>query len=357
MMARTGVLKPLEQRVYHALFHLRGEQPWDDRVAVIEIDEASLAAIGQFPWPRYYYADLLERLAPASVVAFDILFAESSKDDTVLAEAMKKHGDVVLATAWDEGRGVIGPNASVVEGAISTGHIHHDASDGIIRSYQPKMNGTLALSLLTVQRYGQKQPYAVSVPDINQSLWLNWPGEANDAPNYSFVDVLTGQVSSTAFVDKIVFIGFTGFGLDVMVTPYNQNPPTAGVYHHVVAANNLLARNYLRPIILPVWIAFIFLSGLTSYSLYSRQMRVQLSVTLAIVVAWGSVVGIAFNYSYWLPTAVPTISIALTTLLVLLAERLHSSLNRLHWAVTVSAAKPLTWQSALKSPMAVSSDR
>lgn len=357
MTAHMGALQPLEQSVYRALFLIRGAQPWDDRVAVIEIDDASLAEIGQFPWPRHYYSELLAELAPASVVAFDILFAESSASDDTLAAAMKAHGDVVLATAWDGQRGVIGPNASVIEGAIATGHIHHHAdTDGITRFYKPKINGTLALSLLTVQRYGQKQPYPVPVPDVNQSLWLNWPGEAHDAPRYSFIDVLKGQVPSMAFADKIVFIGFTGVGLDAMATPYNQNSPAAGVYQHVVAANNLLTRNYLRPIVLPIWITFFVLSGLISYSLYSRRMGVQLLAMLTILVAWGGLVIVAFSYSYWLPTMVPMMSITLTTVLLRMAERLHPRLHRWHWARTIGPVPSMSLSSALKSPITISSN-
>lgn len=358
MTARTGVLQPLEQSVYRTLFHVRGEQPWDDRVAVIEIDDASLAEIGQFPWPRHYYTDLLDRLTPASVIAFDILFAESSEDDFALAQAMRRHGDVVLATAWDEDRGVIGPNARVVEGAIATGHIHHRAdTDGITRSYQPKINGTLALSVLAVQRYGQKQPYAVSVPDINQSLWLNWPGETHDAPRYSFVDVLTGQVSSHSFADKMVFIGFTGVGLDSMATPYNHNPYAAGVYQHVVAANNLLTRNYLRPIILPIWIAFIVCSGLTSYSLYAQRVRVQMLTTLTMMIAWGGIVVLAFSYSYLLPTIVPIVSLTLTIVLARVTEYVYSKLRQLGRTYGLGPVNSLSFQSALKSPITVIRDR
>ena len=156
--ARTEIFQSFEHSVYCALFHIRGEQAWDQRIAVIEIDDASLAAIGEFPWPRRHYTDLLEQIAPAqpSVVAFDILFAESNEDDSDLAAAMARSGNVVLATAWDEQSGVIGPNARVMDGAIATGHIHHQAdADGITRTYQARMNDTPALSIAAVEHYSR----------------------------------------------------------------------------------------------------------------------------------------------------------------------------------------------------------
>jgi adenylate cyclase len=50
-------------------------------VRVVDIDEASLAALGQWPWPRYRMAELSDRLTAlgALSVNFDILFAEPDR--------------------------------------------------------------------------------------------------------------------------------------------------------------------------------------------------------------------------------------------------------------------------------------
>ena len=50
-------------------------------VRIIDIDEKSLEALGQWPWPRTVIADLLVKLqkAGAAAVAFDILFAEPDR--------------------------------------------------------------------------------------------------------------------------------------------------------------------------------------------------------------------------------------------------------------------------------------
>jgi adenylate cyclase len=47
-------------------------------VRVVDVDEESLAKIGQWPWPRTVLADLLDRLTErgAAVVVFDMIFAE-----------------------------------------------------------------------------------------------------------------------------------------------------------------------------------------------------------------------------------------------------------------------------------------
>ena len=53
----------------------------DAGVRVVDIDDESLARIGQWPWPRTQIAALLERLAAldAAVVAFDVVFAEPDR--------------------------------------------------------------------------------------------------------------------------------------------------------------------------------------------------------------------------------------------------------------------------------------
>lgn len=50
-------------------------------VVIIDIDEKSLAKLGQWPWPRTRIADLVDRLTAlgAVVIAFDIVFAEPDR--------------------------------------------------------------------------------------------------------------------------------------------------------------------------------------------------------------------------------------------------------------------------------------
>lgn len=53
----------------------------DMPVRIVDIDEVSLAKVGQWPWPRTIMRDLVNRLgsAGAAVVAFDIQFAEADR--------------------------------------------------------------------------------------------------------------------------------------------------------------------------------------------------------------------------------------------------------------------------------------
>jgi adenylate cyclase len=61
----------------------------DVPVRVVDIDEQSLARLGQWPWPRTRLAELLDKLgaAGAAVVAFDMVFAEPDRTSPRAAAA------------------------------------------------------------------------------------------------------------------------------------------------------------------------------------------------------------------------------------------------------------------------------
>ncbi|MBB3930648.1 adenylate cyclase [Kaistia hirudinis] len=62
----------------------------DKPVVIVDIDEDSLKALGQWPWPRTRMAELAQRLfeAGAATVAFDMLFSEA--DQTSPEEVVKR---------------------------------------------------------------------------------------------------------------------------------------------------------------------------------------------------------------------------------------------------------------------------
>ena len=75
---------PLEEirlRTFDFYQTLRPRETVSRPVVIVDIDEASLKEIGQWPWPRTILADLITRLAELGVVAigFDIIFAEPDR--------------------------------------------------------------------------------------------------------------------------------------------------------------------------------------------------------------------------------------------------------------------------------------
>src|SRR5512147_345088 len=63
----------------------------DTRIVIVDIDDASLARIGRWPWPRERMAVLADELfgrQQAATVGFDLAFAEPERGDEVLARAL-----------------------------------------------------------------------------------------------------------------------------------------------------------------------------------------------------------------------------------------------------------------------------
>lgn len=75
------ILQALSRQAHDHLIRGRVVPPQSGAVAIVDIDEESLAAAGQWPWPRTMLARLTDRLweAGASVVVFDIVFPEPDR--------------------------------------------------------------------------------------------------------------------------------------------------------------------------------------------------------------------------------------------------------------------------------------
>src|SRR5260370_26389040 len=96
---RIGNPPPLEElrlRTFDTYQKLAPRPPMPDSpVVILDIDEQSLSAFGQWPWPRTLVADLVTRLTNlgAAAVAFDIIFAEPDRLSTNLVAGALAHLD------------------------------------------------------------------------------------------------------------------------------------------------------------------------------------------------------------------------------------------------------------------------
>ena len=126
-------------------------------VVIVDIDEASLKAIGQWPWPRTTVADLVTRITQlgAAAIGFDVIFSEPDRMSPAVAEhsfqgidaetrakldALPSNDDV-LADAIKHSRVVVGEAGSAVreprteaEKALQTGFaiVGPDPTDDLV---------------------------------------------------------------------------------------------------------------------------------------------------------------------------------------------------------------------------------
>src|SRR3954465_7033209 len=77
----TGFIPGLERWAYDLGVRMTSKNP-TDKIAVIAIDEASIANIGRWPWPREVQAKLIDQLAAAraKVIGNTVFFFEPQKD-------------------------------------------------------------------------------------------------------------------------------------------------------------------------------------------------------------------------------------------------------------------------------------
>ncbi len=315
LLLKLGALQPLEQLGYQLLFHLRGEQPWDDRIVLITIDDASLAKIGRFPWSRQQYVKLLQVLnrSDASVIVFDLLFSEPSSDDGALATAMSQQGHVILSQAWDaEGEPLL-PVPSLQQNALGVGHIlAQQNSDGIVRQILPQVQGVPALGITAIQAYNLLQA-EVPLPDLHSPLQLNWVGRSKTIQQYSFAEVVQGKINPQVFSNKIVLVGVTAIGLDPVVMPFDRNPPTSSVLLHATLIQNLLDQATLKPLSTShIFLLFLLGGPLLGWHLSGRGWVRQVAAVAGLWAAWG-LLGVLLVRVNILPPIVAPLLLFLTT--------------------------------------------
>lgn len=81
LYAATDLISGMERRFYDGVSTLTSREP-NDRIAVIAIDDQSIANMGRWPWPRDLHARLIDRLheAGAKTVAHTAFFFEPQTD-------------------------------------------------------------------------------------------------------------------------------------------------------------------------------------------------------------------------------------------------------------------------------------
>ncbi|MBE9127894.1 MULTISPECIES: CHASE2 domain-containing protein [unclassified Coleofasciculus] len=335
-MWQLGAWQSLEQSGYSALFRFRPQLDWDDHVAVIAIDEASLDAYGQFPWSRDRYVQLLQALQknPPAAIGFDILFVDPSSADSRLAEAISDSGNVTLAIAWNEEGLLLQPLPILDEAAAQIGHIYHQPDkDGISRQATVFVESVPFLGLATLKLARERTaadwlPQASQIPEPRadgdvQNLWINWPGNTEGVATYSFVDVVEGRVDPNALANKLVLVGTTATGLDPLSTPLNQTPPTGGVYIHAALIDNLInQRQLIRLPFSGTLLLLLVIGPASSWLLFRLDPRGRIVIALLLPVAWFAIAVAAFSLVYWwLPVAAPIGTVLLAGVGVQLREQ------------------------------------
>lgn len=333
-LVQLGASQPTEDFAYNRLTQLRGERAWNDRVVVVEVDDASITEFKDILSNRAYYAKAIDVLhkAKASTIAFEEIFSNVTPTDEKLIEAINRQGAVILAQSWDrEGKPIV-PTRRLRAAAQAVGHTDIIKShDGIVRQIQLYKNGVYSFAWMTIEGYNLNNYPEIQRPHGEQNTWINWPGKVSNAHHYSLSAILNPkterdrQVLEKGFNNKIILIGSTTSGANRLSTPFDLTDGVNSIYIHAASIDNLLTRSQLQ-LIPDRWLLLLLLgiSPILSYQLSRLSHGQRLLAWLGLSGGWISVVTIALANNYWLPVTVPVALILFTTVGVAYFERQYT---------------------------------
>ena len=109
-------IQMLRLKTFDAL-QLRQEVDKSEDIALINIGYDSLKALGQFPWPRTHFAQIISDIRDrgAGIIAFTMIFSEEDRygGDEVFASWMKDNGVVLSQTVSGRMLGIKGPHVGI----------------------------------------------------------------------------------------------------------------------------------------------------------------------------------------------------------------------------------------------------
>ncbi|MBI4463229.1 MAG: CHASE2 domain-containing protein, partial [Acidobacteria bacterium] len=96
---RFGPTETIESKLYDLRSLLRPAAPAGQKVAIVEIDERSVAELGRYPWPRSVMADGLDVLSEsgAKVIGLDILYPDPEQNQGL--DALQMIRDIVAESS------------------------------------------------------------------------------------------------------------------------------------------------------------------------------------------------------------------------------------------------------------------
>jgi len=274
-----------------------------DNIVIVAIDDESLEELGLLPWPRGYYAKVINQINQSSVIGIDIIFdlETNAENDNALADSIK-NANVVLGMEYTSftfiddklyGAGLLKPNTTL--GAIGSefeaGFVNlYQDSDGVVRSFTPHITGIESydhFSKVIVEKYtGISQEFTQS------RILINYYAEPGGYNYISFSDVYLNKTNPEYFKGKIVLIGVTSpvEHDDYTVPISNQDMP--GVEIHANLVQSILTKDfiYYQDDISAIGIIFLFgiITGLLLYK-YKIYIATILLIIIAIIYVFLSI--------------------------------------------------------------------
>lgn len=301
--------------------------PADDSILLVNIDDASLAALGKWPWPRSTHAKLVTKLQLAAprTITVDILLSESgdAAADEELAAAMRGPAPVFVplhfSAPGQDGLDydVIPPAPAFAAAARGIGHVDVVSDgDGTVRRArlcaEPNANGDKWPHLMELAFRGSSRAAssAFQQAQCEQTALIPY-SKRGSYSEISYIDVINGDVPASLLKNRNIIIGATALGMqDNFPVPYADGGTLAG---SEIMANILAAIKRNNFVTLAPYNAVILLSLLPMWLLLVGFLRLSPRLSLIVSVTFVCVILLvstsALRFGLWLPPGAALIGI------------------------------------------------
>ncbi len=325
-MAAFGATSSLDRLLAEFRYGI-ADRDASGQVVFIDIDSASLAEVGVWPWPRDLHARLLDALMAADVtdVAFDIDFSTRSTTpgDDAFAAALERAGGYAYLAAFQQRNGTTGqqminlPLEEFTEHAEPVSVNVMAARDGWVdrvSAYSPEVK-TLASALTGITPAGE----TVSI-DFGINL--------ETIPRIAAADVLMGRFSPQQLAGRQAVVGASAIELrDIVQVPRFGLIP--GPLVQIAAAETLRSGRSLLP--LGWWPAALVASLLgAAWALVGERMSLRaVAVSSAVAAAVVELAALWLQWAYAITLTTSALTLAMPMLIsVDIAARLLSEFGR-----------------------------
>ena len=349
----TGMLRTQELATVDTRFSIRGSLPQPKDVVVVQINDDTFSEFADanlpnhWPFSRYYHAKVINTLRKdgAKVIAYDIQFTEPTSDgpDNALIEAVRKAGNVVLATTEVNSHGksdVFGgvPAQRYARAAVGDASYGVDPGATIRRMYYAPQ-GLTSFPILAAEKFLDTK---ITRADMGgNSAWIDYVGppgtirgaSGHDDPSnqISFSQVYFGKVPASVFRGKLVVVGPASATLlgDVHATSTTGSGVMSGVEVEASAMENALQGFPLHSYPRSADILLIILLALipTFTSLKLPPLRA-LMLTILLAAGFAVAVQFAFNHGRIVAFVYPLLALAISAIGSLAVNYLLTAFDR-----------------------------
>jgi adenylate cyclase len=333
----SDALEGPELDLVDARFSIRGEREPPPELVVVEIDDRTFDELGQaFPFPRSVHAELIDvlREAGARSIAYDIQFTEPTvrSEDRALAEAIARHGNVVLATTEvtpQGGTNVLGGEDVLKRiGARAANASFIPDGDGVIRRVPADIQRLKTFSVAAAEAL-TGDPVDVGGFGGGPAL-IDYVGPPGTIEAISFSRVLDGDFPRRLFENKAVIVGASAPNLqDVHPTSVAGGELMAGAEIQANAIATILGGLPLQ--YAPGWldVALIVLMACVAPAASMRLAPLgSLAVALAVAALFAIGAQLAFEAGLVVAVVYPLVALATATVGALAISYFTATLER-----------------------------